>query len=74
MAVAKVSVSFPPDLAEKARASASEHGETLSRWLAKSAADRLRFEALVKYNEEMERKYGPVPDEEIEDLRRQWRG
>jgi hypothetical protein len=66
MGVEKMSVSFDLKLGEAIRDSALRSGQSVSAWLAESAALRLRQEMLGEAIEAWERKYGKLTAEEKE--------
>lgn len=61
MAVSKLAISLPPDLAEQVRESAEAKQQTVSGWLAEAAQKRLRAEALDRFLDDLDRELGPVP-------------
>jgi hypothetical protein len=58
MTVAKLSVSFDPDLAEAVKQAAEEEDETVSAWLAEAARQRVRNLMLGKFVAEMMEEHG----------------
>jgi hypothetical protein len=64
MGVEKMSVSFDLKLGEAIRGSAQRSGQSVSAWLAESAALRLRQEMLGEAIEAWERKFGKLTAEE----------
>ena len=64
MGVEKMSVSFDLKLGEAIRGSAERSGQSVSAWLAESAALRLRQEMLGEAIGAWERKYGKLTAEE----------
>jgi hypothetical protein len=66
MGVEKMSVSFELQLGEAIRSSAERSGQSVSAWLAESAALRLRQEMLGDAIEAWERKFGKLTAEEKE--------
>jgi hypothetical protein len=66
MGVEKMSVSFDLKLGEAIRGSAERSGQSVSAWLAESAALRLRQELLGEAIEAWERKFGKLTAEEKE--------
>ena len=66
MGVEKMSVSFELKLGEAIRGSAERSGQSVSAWLAESAALRLRQEMLGEAIESWERKFGKLTPGEKE--------
>jgi hypothetical protein len=58
MTVAKLSVSFDPDLAEAVKQAAEEEDETVSAWLAEAARQRVRNLMLGKFVADMMEEHG----------------
>jgi hypothetical protein len=58
VAVAKLSVSFDPELAEAVKQAAEEEDETVSAWLAEAARQRVRNLLLGKFVAEMMEEHG----------------
>jgi hypothetical protein len=56
--VAKLSVSFDPELAEAVKQAAEEEDETVSAWLAEAARQRVRNLLLGKFVAEMMEEHG----------------
>lgn len=71
MAVEKLSVSFPEDLAGAVRQGAREAGQGVSTWLAQAASARLRADALQAFVTEYEREHGAFTAEELEQASRE---
>jgi hypothetical protein len=67
MGVEKMSVSFDLALGEEIRASATRAGQSVSAWLAESARDRLRIEALGEAVAAWEQEHGPLTEAEVAD-------
>ena len=65
MAVEKLSVSFDAELAQAVRASAEREGTSVSAWLARSAREQLRLEALADAMSAWEKRFGALTDAEI---------
>ena len=70
MKVDKVSVSFPPELGDAIRSSASKSGTGLSAWLAQAASAKLRSEALSELLNGWNDEDGPLTDAELAEARR----
>lgn len=60
-----MSVSFTLALGEAIRGSAGRSGQSISAWLAESAQDRLRLEALREAVAAWEAEFGPLAEEEV---------
>lgn len=67
MGVEKMSVSFDLDLGEAIRRSAEREGLSVSAWLARSARDRLRLEAMGVAISAWEERFGALTDAELAD-------
>lgn len=63
--VAKLSVSFPHDLADEARSAASDAGMTMSAWLAESVRRTLRRRAAVAALDAYEAEHGVITEKEL---------
>jgi hypothetical protein len=63
----KRSVSLPFEIAEAIDRAAAQDGSTFSRWLAETAAHRLRLEAGRRAIAEWEGEYGALTAEELVD-------
>lgn len=70
--VRKVSVSMPEDLTETVRERVGAGG--FSRYVTEATEERLRLEMLDEYLDELDEKYGPVPQELLDWAERQWPG
>jgi hypothetical protein len=68
--VQKVSVSMPEELSLAIRERTGPGG--FSRYIAEAADKRLRGELFNEYLDELDRTYGPVPPELMEEARREW--
>ena len=68
MAMDKVSVTLPRELAEEAKARAGEGG--LSRFVAESLEARLRSLKLLEAVDAFEAQYGAIDDETLERARK----
>lgn len=60
-----MSVSIPPELGEDIRAAAERAGLSVSAWLAKAAAARLRWEALGEFLSTWQDQHGPITAAEL---------
>ena len=69
---AKVSVSLPAPLVERIKEKVGSRG--VSRYVAQALEHEERREALREWLADQDRAYGPVPDEVIQEVRRQWLG
>ncbi len=65
MGVEKMSVSFDLELGEAIRSAARRSGQSVSAWLAGSARDRLRLEALGRAVAAFEKEFGPLTEDEV---------
>lgn len=63
--MARLSVSFDPELGDAVRAAAAQAGRPLSSWLAEAAAGKLRAEALTELLAAWEAEHGALTTEEI---------
>ena len=68
--VRKVSVSMPDELAEAVRARTGAGG--FSRYVSEAVQREIRHDLLGELIEELEAEYGPVPQELLEEARREW--
>jgi hypothetical protein len=68
--VQKVSVSMPEDLAAAIRERTGAGG--FSRYVAEAVEERLRLDRLDDLSAYLEAKYGPVPEEVIQEVLREW--
>jgi hypothetical protein len=68
--VKKVSVSMPEDLAEAVRARTGAGG--FSRYVTEAVEREIRHDMLGELIEELEAEYGPVPQELLDEARREW--
>lgn len=68
--VKKVSVSMPEDLTAAIRERVGAGG--FSRYVTEAAAERLRLEMFGEYLDELDAKYGPVPQELLDWAEQQW--
>ncbi len=66
----KVSVSLPAPLLERIRERVGSRG--VSRYVAEALEHEERRQALRDWLAEQEREHGPVPDEVLEEVRREW--
>ena len=65
MAVTKLAISLPPDLAESCRANANELGVSLSRYMREALEDRLALDKMRRFVQLIEAESGPLSEEEI---------
>jgi hypothetical protein len=68
--VQKVSVSMPEELIAAVRERTGPGG--FSRYVSESVEERLRLEGLDELSAYLEAKYGPVPEELIQEAMREW--
>ncbi len=68
--VRKVSVSMPEELAEAVRARTGAGG--FSRYVTEAVDREIRHDLLGELIDELEAQYGPVPQELLEEARREW--
>jgi len=68
--VRKVSVSMPEELAEAVRARTGAGG--FSRYVTEAVDREIRHDLLGELIDELEAEYGPVPQEVLEEARREW--
>jgi hypothetical protein len=68
--VQKVSVSMPEELAKAVRAKAGAGG--FSRYVTEAVSREIRHDLLGELLDEFEAEYGPVPEELVEQARREW--
>ncbi len=68
--VRKVSVSMPEELAEAVRTRTGAGG--FSRYVSEAVEREIRHDLLGELIEELEAEYGPVPQELLEEARREW--
>lgn len=68
--VRKVSVSMPEDLAGAVRARTGTGG--FSRYVSEAVEREIRHDMLGELIEELEAQYGPVPQELLDEARREW--
>jgi hypothetical protein len=68
--VQKVSVSMPEDLTAAVRARTGPGG--FSHYVTEAVTERLRLERLDDLSAYLEAKYGPVPEELIQEAMREW--
>ena len=65
MAVTKLAISLPPEVAEDTRASANELGISVSRWVTEALEQRLTLERMRRYVRLIEAESGPFTEEEV---------
>jgi malonyl CoA-acyl carrier protein transacylase len=68
--VRKVSVSMPEELADAVRARTGAGG--FSRYVSEAVSREVSHDLLGELLDELDAEYGPVPEELIEQARRQW--
>jgi hypothetical protein len=69
----KFAISFDEELAKNvARAAEEDTGGNVSAWLAEAARERLRKVEAWKLLKELEAEHGPISEEELAEVRRQW--
>jgi hypothetical protein len=66
----KVSVSMPEDLVAAVRERTGPGG--FSRYITEAVEERLRLDGLEDLSAYLEEKYGPVPEELIQEVMREW--
>ena len=69
MPVDRFSLTMDPDLGAAVRQAAERAGMTVSAWLSKAAAERVRNELLGIALERWEEEDGPLTEEELDDAR-----
>jgi len=69
---AKVSVSLPAPLVERIKNKVGSRG--LSRYVAEALEREERRQALRDWLGDQDRENGPVPDDVMQEVRRQWLG
>ncbi len=74
MSVEKVSLSFEPALAERARQAAEARGQSLSAFVAGAVEHRLKLEEGHRVLEDWETEQGPITEGELRRVRSKWRG
>src|SRR5262249_61199937 len=74
VAVEKVSLSFEPELARRAREAAEASGRSLSAFVAEAVEYRLKLEAGRRLLEEGEAEHGAISEKERAGGRARWRG
>ena len=67
---AKLSVSLPAPLVERIKEKVGTRG--VSRYVAQALEHEERREALREWLADQDRTHGPVPDEVMQEVRRQW--
>ena len=61
----KRSISLPPDVAEDIERAAESEGKTVSKWIAETAAHRLKLEAGRRAIAAWELEHGPLTPSEL---------
>jgi len=69
---AKVSVSLPAPLVERIKQKVGSRG--VSRYVAQALEHEERRQALRDWLADQDRTHGPVPDDVMREVRRQWLG
>ena len=69
---AKVSVSLPAPLVERIKNKVGSRG--VSRYVAEALEHEERRQALRDWLADQDREHGPVPDDLLQEVRRQWLG
>ena len=69
---AKVSVSLPAPLIERIKKKVGSRG--VSRYVAEALEHEEHRQALRDWLADQDREHGPVPDEVMQEVRRQWLG
>lgn len=72
MPTAKRSISFDAEVIAAAEAEVRASGTSLSGFVNTAVERQLKLTGLRKLVEADEREFGPVPDEVMEEIRRQW--
>jgi len=72
IAVQKLSLSFEPTLAERAREAAEATGASLSSFVAEAVEYRLRLEEGRRLLGQWEAVQGPITEEELRRARSKW--
>lgn len=73
MAVEKLSLSFDPILARRARQAAETTGRTLSGFVAEAVEYRLKLEEARALVKEWELEHGSISEKERSSVRAKWR-
>lgn len=71
MKTVKVSFTAPRELLDEAHALVGDGN--LSAYITQGLERQIRADRLAQFLSELDREYGPVPDEEVEAVRREWR-
>jgi hypothetical protein len=69
MPVERFSLTMDPELGAAVRQAAERSGMTVSAWISKAAADRVRNELLGIALQRSEEEDGPLTEEELDDAR-----
>jgi hypothetical protein len=69
MPVERFSLTMDPKLGAAVRQAAERAGMSVSAWVSKAAAERVRNEALGFALERWEEENGPITEEELDDAR-----
>lgn len=73
MAVEKLSLSFDPELANRARQAAQTTGRSLSAFVAEAVEYRLKLEEARMLLQDWEDAHGPVTEKELASVKSRWR-
>jgi len=71
MKTAKISFTLPRELLDEARTLVGEGN--LSAYITQGLERQLRADRLARFLLEVDREFGPVPEDEVEAVRREWR-
>lgn len=71
MKTAKISFTLPQELLDEARAQVGDGN--LSAYITQGLERQLRADRLARFLSELDHELGPVPTEEVEAVRREWR-
>lgn len=69
---AKVSISLPAPLVERLKRKVGSRG--LSRYVAEALENEERRQALREWLADQDREHGPIPEDLMQEVRRQWLG
>jgi hypothetical protein len=72
--VRKVTVSLPPEVLEWAKRRAEDEGSSVSAVVTAAVRERQRLEAMREVDEWLGEGRLPLTDQDLEDVRREWRG
>lgn len=71
MRTAKISFTLPQELLDEARAQVGDGN--LSAYITRGLERQIRADRLARFLSELDREFGPVPAEQVEAVRREWR-